>query len=107
MQPLSTVRNPIRPTDSATEPKPASKENPKTVAPFSATHPDIPVEIDGQDYLCIPNVDQMPPFLMSVVSDSDFWLFVGSNARDGISLPDCLKSGAEVARKTGEFVAKL
>lgn len=34
-------------------------------------------------------------------------LFIGSNARDGISLPDCLKSGAEVARKTGEFVAKL
>ena len=34
-------------------------------------------------------------------------LFIGSNARDGISLPDCLKSGAEVARKTGEFVSKL
>jgi oxygen-dependent protoporphyrinogen oxidase len=34
-------------------------------------------------------------------------LYIGSNARDGISLPDCLKSGAEVARKTGEFVAKL
>ncbi len=34
-------------------------------------------------------------------------LFIGSNARDGISLPDCLKSGAEAARKAGEFVAKL
>lgn len=34
-------------------------------------------------------------------------LFIGSNARDGISLPDCLKSGAEVARKTGEFIGKL
>lgn len=34
-------------------------------------------------------------------------LFIGSNARDGISLPDCLKSGVEAARKTGEFVAKL
>jgi len=31
----------------------------------------------------------------------------GGNARDGISLPDCLKSGTELARKTGEFVAKL
>ncbi len=34
-------------------------------------------------------------------------LFIGGNARDGISLPDCLKSGTELARKTGEFVAKL
>jgi oxygen-dependent protoporphyrinogen oxidase len=34
-------------------------------------------------------------------------LFIGSNARDGISLPDCIKSGAEAARKTGEFAAKL
>jgi len=34
-------------------------------------------------------------------------LFIGSNARDGISLPDCLKSGTEVARKAGEYVAKL
>jgi len=34
-------------------------------------------------------------------------LFIGSNARDGISLPDCLKSGAEAARKTGEFLGKL
>jgi hypothetical protein len=41
--------------------------------------PDTPVVINGQDYLCIPDIDRMPPFLMSVVSDSDFWLFVGSN----------------------------
>jgi oxygen-dependent protoporphyrinogen oxidase len=34
-------------------------------------------------------------------------LFIGGNARDGISLPDCLKSGTELARKTGEFAAKL
>jgi len=33
-------------------------------------------------------------------------LFIGGNARDGISLPDCLKSGAELARKAGEFAAK-
>ncbi len=37
-----------------------------------------PLVIDGE-YLCIPNVDRMPPFLMSVASDSNFWLFVGSN----------------------------
>ncbi len=40
---------------------------------------DATVVIDGQEYLCIHHVDRMPPFLMSVVSDSDFWLFVGSN----------------------------
>src|SRR5579871_4469685 len=37
-------------------------------------------EIDGQSYYCIRNVDRLAPFLMSVVSDSDLWLFVGSNA---------------------------
>ncbi|HRG55058.1 MAG TPA: protoporphyrinogen oxidase, partial [Lacunisphaera sp.] len=34
-------------------------------------------------------------------------LCIASNARDGISLPDCLNSGAAAARKTGEFVSKL
>lgn len=34
-------------------------------------------------------------------------LFIGGNVRDGISLPDCVKSGAELARKAGEYVAKL
>ena len=37
------------------------------------------VMIQGGHYLRIRHVDRMPPFLMSVVSDSDFWLFVGSN----------------------------
>jgi len=31
-------------------------------------------------------------------------LFIGGNVRDGISLPDCVKSGAELARKAGEFL---
>ena len=31
-------------------------------------------------------------------------LFIGGNVRDGISLPDCVKSGSELARKTGEFL---
>ena len=34
-------------------------------------------------------------------------LFIGGSARDGISLPDCAKSGTELARNTREFVAKL
>ncbi|MFT5145189.1 MAG: hypothetical protein ACI84D_003831, partial [Thalassolituus oleivorans] len=36
------------------------------------------VEVDGQAYLRLSNVDAMPPFFMSIVSDSDPWLFVGS-----------------------------
>ena len=35
--------------------------------------------LDGEPYLCIRDVDAMPPFLMSVVSGSDHWLFAGSN----------------------------
>ena len=37
------------------------------------------VTIDGARYARIDDVDAMPPFFMSVVSDSDVWLFVGSN----------------------------
>jgi hypothetical protein len=37
------------------------------------------VSIDGERYARIDGVDAMAPFLMSVVSDSDVWLFVGSN----------------------------
>lgn len=33
-------------------------------------------------------------------------LFIGGNARDGISLPDCAKSGARLAQAAGEFVAR-
>jgi oxygen-dependent protoporphyrinogen oxidase len=32
-------------------------------------------------------------------------LFIGGNTRDGISLPDCIKSGDALARKAAEFVA--
>ncbi len=35
--------------------------------------------IDGEPYVRITNVDALPPFLMSVVSNGDQWLFVGSN----------------------------
>ncbi len=37
------------------------------------------VIIDGEPYLCIRDVNRMAPFLMTVVSDSDLWLFIGSN----------------------------
>ena len=35
--------------------------------------------MEGGRYLQIRDVDRMPPFFMSVVADSDFWLFAGSN----------------------------
>ena len=38
------------------------------------------VTVDGEPYTCIRHVDELNPFLMSVVSDSDHWLFVGSNS---------------------------
>jgi hypothetical protein len=38
------------------------------------------VTLAGQRYACIRDVDQLAPFLMSIVSDSDAWLFVGSNS---------------------------
>ena len=63
--------NPTRPVGPAPEPK--------NLVPGTGAMPDTLVVIHGQEYLCIPDVDRMPPFLMSVVSDSDFWLFVGSN----------------------------
>ena len=45
----------------------------------SATRSEF-VTVDDEPYICIRHVDQLNPFLMSVVSDSDHWLFVGSNS---------------------------
>jgi hypothetical protein len=36
------------------------------------------VRLDGLEMYCVPDVDRMPPFLMSVVSDSDHWMFLSS-----------------------------
>ncbi|MEM8546530.1 MAG: hypothetical protein AAGF46_00070 [Pseudomonadota bacterium] len=35
-------------------------------------------QVDGERYYLIRNVDQMPPFFISVVSSDDHWLFVSS-----------------------------
>ncbi|PHN02921.1 hypothetical protein [Flavilitoribacter nigricans] len=37
------------------------------------------VEIQGETYYKISNSDSMRPFFMSIVSDSDHWLFISSN----------------------------
>jgi hypothetical protein len=36
------------------------------------------VEINGEGFYAIPNVDRIPPFLMSLVSDGDRWMFISS-----------------------------
>jgi hypothetical protein len=41
------------------------------------------IEVDGEVFYKISNVDQMRPFFMSIVSDSNHWLFIASNG--GIS----------------------
>ncbi|MGD8781344.1 MAG: hypothetical protein PVH88_20565 [Ignavibacteria bacterium] len=37
------------------------------------------IKIDNESYYKIYNYDEMPPFLMSIVSDSDLWMFISSN----------------------------
>ena len=36
--------------------------------------------LDGEPFVTIRNVDTLPPFLVSVVSDGEGWIFAGSNA---------------------------
>ncbi len=63
----------------APEKRPQIAEKKQRTASDVASTTNSPVTIHGEPYLQISNVDQLPPFLMSVASDSDFWLFVGSN----------------------------
>lgn len=79
MQSPTALLNPLRPAASAPERDSARPPGPGPQVTASEVIDEAPVVIDGQEYLAIPDVDRMPPFLMSVVSDSDFWLFVGSN----------------------------
>ncbi|MEM6642264.1 MAG: hypothetical protein AAF616_04720 [Bacteroidota bacterium] len=51
----------------------------------------VRVEINGEFYLKISNHDQMRPFLMSIVSDSNHWMFISSNG------------GLTAGRKNAEF----
>ncbi len=37
------------------------------------------VKINGEDFFKITHVDEMRTFLMSIVSDSNHWMFIGSN----------------------------
>jgi hypothetical protein len=37
------------------------------------------VSLGNEDFYCIRNYDLMPPFLMSIVSNSDHWMYISSN----------------------------
>ena len=49
------------------------------------------VEIEGEKYYKIANNDKMRPFFMSIVSDSNHWMFISSNG------------GLSAGRKNAEF----
>ena len=49
------------------------------------------VSIEGENYYKIANNDSMRPFFMSIVSDSDHWMFISSNG------------GLTAGRKNAEF----
>ena len=37
------------------------------------------IDIAGESFFKISNVNEMPPFFMSIVSDSNHWMFISSN----------------------------
>jgi hypothetical protein len=61
---------------------PAGKTMKKTRPRLRRPDPPVTGEfviIDGESYYRISNVDRMPPFLVSLVSGSDHWMFLSSN----------------------------
>ncbi|MGI9327832.1 MAG: hypothetical protein ACR2PZ_21620, partial [Pseudomonadales bacterium] len=53
-----------------------TKTNTQFVQPASVTGNFV--QIQGEDFYQILNFDEMPPFLMSIVSPSDHWMYVSS-----------------------------
>ncbi len=53
-------------------------QNRQRVFPPPAKSSGAFVELDGDTFYRIENYDQIPPFFISVVSDSDHWLFVST-----------------------------
>jgi len=50
------------------------------------------VKIEGEWFYKISNVDNMPPFFMSVVSDANHWMFIASNGGLSAGRKDCNQS---------------
>src|SRR6056297_2472291 len=36
------------------------------------------IDMDGEEFYHLKDYDRMPPFLMSIVSDSDHWMYISS-----------------------------
>ena len=53
--------------------------NPSTMTPTARPRTSGLEEFDGEQWYTVADVDRMAPFLMSVVSDGDCWMFVSSN----------------------------
>ena len=49
------------------------------------------LKVEGENFFCISNNDEMRPFFMSVVSDSNHWMFISSNG------------GITAGRKSAEY----
>lgn len=49
------------------------------------------LKVQGENFFCISNHDEIRPFFMSVVSDSNHWLFIASNG------------GVSAGRKSAEY----
>jgi len=47
------------------------------------------IDIAGENYYKISNVDTMRPFFMSIVSDSNHWMFISSNGGLSAGRKDC------------------
>ena len=47
------------------------------------------IKIEGDWFFKISNVDNMPPFFMSIVSDANHWMFIGSNGGLSAGRKDC------------------
>lgn len=62
------------------------------MSPLNSPPPLETRDLDGEVFLVIRDVDQLPPFLMSVVSSSDHWLFVSS--RGGLTAGRVSPAGA-------------
>jgi hypothetical protein len=68
--PLATIAVPARRSKSPLDPpSPAEDRSPR----------ESTVLLNGREYLELRDIDRIPPFLMSIVSDSDLWLYASSN----------------------------
>ena len=73
---MSPLKNPVLPPLKAAAV--FIGENPLPAAPAKAESSSV--LINGETFVGIRNVNAMPPFLMTIVSNGNLWLFAGSNS---------------------------